>query len=200
MIRKLTDLIVAEITGLNFVDHIGGIVKDLEVNRDGTLNRYPNILNLTTLKHETFLPESKYKSVIFFEDNGVTTEGNDNRYNNYTANIRLIAWYNLPKINSAYTDGALLTQTLIYNIPDTLANSDYLTKIAIDVTGEVAKTKAIFGRYDFKEDKWQYLNYPYDYAGIDMIVKFSVPRNSSCFDAVVISPAGCTENDTDCVE
>lgn len=200
MIRKITDLIVAEITGLNFVDHIGGIVKDLEVTKDGKTNRYPNILNLTTLKHETFLPESKYKSVIFFEDNGVTSDTNDNRYNNYIANIRLVAWYNLPKINSTYTDGALLTQTLIYTIPDTLANSGYLTKIAIDISGEVAKTKGIFSRYDFKEDQWQYLNYPYDYAGIDLVVKFSIPRNSSCFDKVVISTEDCTENSTDCIE
>lgn len=200
MIRKLGDLIINEISGLSFVDHIGGIVKELEVTEEGTTNKYPNILNTTTLKHDVFLPETKYKSVIFLEDNGVTSTGNDNRYNNYEANIRLIAWYNLPKINSTYYDGALLTQTIIYTIPDTLANSDYLTKICIDIVGEVAKTKAIFGKYDFKEDKWQYLNYPYDYAAIDLKVKFSVPRNSSCFDAIVIDPQGCTENSTACVE
>lgn len=200
MIRKITDLIVNEISGLNFVDHIGGIVKELEINKNGEIKKYPNILNTTTLKHETFLPESQYKSVIFFEDNGVTSDNNDNRHNNYIANIRLIAWYNLPKINSTYYDGALLTQTLIYNIPDTLANNDYLTKINIDIVGEVAKSKSIFGKYDFKEDQWQYLNYPYDYAAIDLVVRFSVPRNASCFDAVVISPVGCTENSTECVE
>ena len=200
MIRKIADLIVAEISTLNFVDHIGGVVKDLEYTREGNINRYPNILNTTTLKHELFLPESKYKSVIFFEDNGITSTGNDNRYNNYEASLRLIAWYNLPKINKAYTDGALLTQALIYTIPDTIDNSNYLTKISVDIVGEVSKTKAIFGRYDFKEEQWQYLNYPFDYAGIDLRVKFSVPRNSSCFTPIVIDPEGCKTYSTDCNE
>ena len=199
MIRKIADLIVSEISGLNFVERITGVVKELEVNKEGVIGVYPTALNTSTLKHDIFMPESRYKSVIFFEDNGVTSEGNDNRYNNYTANLRLIAWYNLPLINSAYRDGALLTQTLIYTIPDTLANSDYLTKICVDITNEQTKGKGVFGRYTFPEDKWQYLNYPYDYAAIDIDVKFSVPRNATCFDAVVIDPASCVENSTECV-
>lgn len=200
MIRKIADLIVSEISGLNFVDRITGVVKELEINKTGEVKRVPNALNTTTKKHELYLPETDYKSVIFFEDNGVTSNGNDNRYNNYTANLRLVAWYNLPKINEAYTDGALLTQTLIYTIPDTLANSDYLVKICVDVVGEVAKSKAIFSRYDFKEDQWQYLNYPFDYAAIDLQVKFSVPRNSTCFDTVVIDAESCKTYSTDCNE
>jgi hypothetical protein len=195
MIRKVTDLIVAELSGLNFVDKIGGIVKELEVvsPNDGASDTkvYPVCGQDATGKHITFLPDTSKKSVIFFEDNGTNETGNDVRYNNYESSIRLIAWYNLMKINEDFTEGDLLTQTLIYNIPHTLPNSDYLTKIFIDFNGEVTKDKSIFGKYNFDEATWQYLNYPYDYAAIDLTVRYSIPRNASCFDSITIKPKTC---------
>lgn len=203
MIRKVTDLIVAELTGLNFVDRIGGIVKELEVVSpvDETANTkiYPVGGQDANGNHLTYLPDNKYKSVIFFEDNGTTCE-TDVRYNNYESSIRLIAWYNLPAINEDYVRGDLLTQTLIHNLPHTFANTDYLTKIFLDFNGEVAKDKSIFSKYSFDEATWQYLNYPYDYAAIDLTVKYSVPRNASCFDDIIINPKVCDTTSKTCIE
>lgn len=202
MIRKVTDLIVAELTGLNFVDRIGGIVKTLEVvspvSGVATTFNYPVGSQDANGNHITYLPDTSFKSVIFFEDNGTTAES-DVRYTNYQSSIRLIAWYNLPKINKAYTRGDLLTQTLIHNLPHTFANTDYLTKIYLDFSGEVAKDKSIFSKYSFNEETWQYLNYPFDYAAIDLTVSYSVSRNASCFDAIVIDPNTCDETLTNCI-
>ena len=69
MIRKVTDLIVAELTGLNFVDRIGGIVKELEVVSpiDETANTkiYPVGGQDANGNHITYTPDNKFKSVIF---------------------------------------------------------------------------------------------------------------------------------------
>ena len=51
MIRKIADLIVTELSGLNFVDHIGGVVKDLEINKTGDvkkISKHPEFDNSKT--------------------------------------------------------------------------------------------------------------------------------------------------------
>jgi len=181
---------------LNFIDRIGGIVRPIEITtkaKDNTteVKIYPGITNQTTEKHDLYMPDSSFKSVIYFEDGGIDLVIQDKRYINYTANLKLIAWYNLPKINEDYYTGDLLTQTIINNIPQSLANSDYLTKIYIEQIGEDVKSKDIFSGYNYNESEWQYLNYPFDYAAINMTIYFSVPRNVNCFDPIIINPKIC---------
>ena len=195
MIRKLADLIVDELSGLNFVNQIGGVVRPVEINKmvnnESDVKIYPAITNPTTKKHDLYIPDSSKKSIIYFEDNGIVSIDNDTRYTVYEANLRMICWYNLPQINEDYLTGDLLTQTLIANIPHELPNTDYLTKIFVEFTGEAAKDKSLFASYDYDEAEWQYLNYPYDYAALDFVIEFSVPRNIECFEEVTINPKVC---------
>lgn len=194
MITKIAELIKTEISTLEWVERIGGVVKSARINIAGEEKIFP--IDFKSLAdpcdssvYLDFVPDSSKMSIIYFEDQGLEVVNSGCSFTDCTASLRLVCWANLERINADYTDAITLKLDLIKNIPARLPNTDWVTKIFASFTSEETKTPAIFGAYTYDESMTQYLIYPYDYFALNYNVKFSFA--GSCFDDVVLNPKVC---------
>lgn len=200
MIVKVAEALKSQLednSDLPFVDKLGGLVKPLTFYNkveDGTEAKVmPVEVNALTRPCNTndynaFLPDTKYMSVIFFEDLGSEPKDEDTYYRYITSSLRIVCWYNLPKINADYTDGELLTMAILEAIPDRIANTSELFQIQTTFAGLTPNTEDVFDAYDLNEAEHQYRQYPYDTAGINFLVDYAIGRD--CV-SVLMNPKVC---------
>lgn len=197
MIVKVAEVLKSQLEELSFVDRLGGLVKPLTFynkTEDGTETKtIPVEVNALTRPcnnndYNAFLPDSKYMSVIFFQDQGSDLKSEDTYYRYITSSLRIACWFNLPKINADYTDCDLLVMAILEAIPDRIANTSELFQIQTTFSGLAANTEDIFSDYDLNEAEHQYKQYPYDTAGINFTVDYAIGRN--CID-ILTNPLIC---------
>ena len=196
MISKIADLMVDEISSLNFVERIGGVVKPItEQIKDGedmVDKIFPGVYREDTTcdqrRYQAMTPDTTVKSVIYFEGGEADVLDESRRYIDFAARLQLVCWCNLPKINQAYTDASLIMANIMKNMPKTLANTDYLTKMRIFYDG-YEKDEGIFDPYTYNEEEFQYLIFPFDWFVLNYNVFFSVAKD--CPDDVVLDPSTC---------
>ena len=200
MISSIVDKIVLELSGLNFVERIGGIVRTLSENisnKDGTGNVlktspiYPNKSKVVCSPNDylRMVPDSKYMSLIYFEELGTTIIQDTRNYIERAAIVRLIGWFNLPLINTSLTDAEALANIILREIPDRMNNFDPVSNIQISVTGQPIKDKNIFSKYSYDEVVRQYLIYPFDYFAIDLTIQYRTGK--SCILDIELNPDEC---------
>jgi len=196
MNQKIAELLRDSIDGLNFVERTAGLVRSLPIkipDEEGMVTKnVPVALNnedpCEPEDMMALVPDSSKKSIIFFEDGGITITGTDTRYIHCQSTLTMVAWFNLPMINPAYTDATLLMATLISTIPKYIANSDFITRIMVTPIGEMPKD-SVYSQYDLDLAENMYFAYPYDYAAFQFNIVFSVAK--SCLDKIVINPESC---------
>jgi hypothetical protein len=133
-------------------------------------------------------PDTTVKSVIYFEGSEAEAIGDNTRYIDFAARLQLVCWCNLPKINQSYTNANPVMANIIKNMPKTLANTDYLTKIRI-YFDNYEKDEGIFDPYTYDEGQFQYLIFPYDWFVLNYNVFFSVAKD--CPVDVTLDPSSC---------
>ena len=196
MTDKIAQLILNEISALNWVDKTAGVVKPLRVNTKGGVEKvYPVYLNDATLcdssTYTDLVPDSSKMSIIYFEDGGSDVIESGCKYTDMESSLKLVCWLNLKRINVAYTDAINIKLNLINNIPSRIANTDWVTKISVMFESEDPKSADIFSEYTYDEAEHQYLIYPYDFFALNYKVKYSVPMDSECLTDIVINPGVC---------
>lgn len=190
--------IVSTLSSINFVDRIGGIVIPLTVNKnigdgiDGkilpvALNSLKGTCNPS--RYESYNPDSTKKSVLYFENNGHTVLSDNMGFITKQLNVRLVAWFNLPKINSTLTDADDLKDIIISTMPEWIANVGNASGIRILLTGEEVRSPAIFSAYSYDEAEKQYLIYPFDYFALNYQITYRVGKG--CTDDIIINPSSC---------
>jgi len=198
MIHKIANLLRDEISTLNFVDIAVGIAKPTIVRipiDEGTVDKRVPVAYRDPVDacdpHGLFqlVPDTTKMSIHFFEDNGVDLTDENTYYYFAKASLRLVSWWNLPLINSAYTDASLLVANIISTIPQSLDNTDYLTQIQVRFAGMEPEGANIVSNYDFNEAENQFTTYPYQYTGLNYEIDFAFTKN--CVDAVILSPDIC---------
>jgi hypothetical protein len=199
MIRKIVKEILPYLSVLNFSETVAGCVTTLSVNRPAkdnkvVIKKYPVYINTNkdvcdNSDYIALVPNSDKKSIIYFEENGIRSKMINNNLIEITANVKLIFWCNLKRINSTFTDAELLKLNIIKAIPDTIANIFPYSFVRINYIGEDAKNVSIFSKYTYNEEEKQYLIYPFDYFALNYEILFQVGKN--CVEDIVISPAEC---------
>lgn len=201
MIRVIVDSILPYITPLIFTDTVAGCVTTISQNVPGLNNKiqvkkfpayYNDILDLCSnyKTYKDLIPNSKKKSILYFEESGVQGLSSDAHYNYIRANIKLIFWCNLKNINKLYIDSYLLKQAIIKSIPDVLPNiADRFSFIRATLKGEDKKDVAIFNKYSYNEEEKQYLIYPFDYFSLNYQIDFY--ENKYCEEQIVLNPETC---------
>lgn len=186
MTADIAAILRSYVDNLSFVDKIGGLVKPLALVRtDGekvvrkTIPIDCNVTHAQCIKgrYTDLVPDSRYKSVIYFEDAG-TSKLNDGRGDfSFQSNLKLVCWLNLKKLGKDNCSvSALAIASILDVIPNKYINSSPYTRILITCTGEDPKTPAIFSKYTYDENAIQYLMYPYDYFSLNFQVKYTIPR------------------------
>jgi hypothetical protein len=200
----IANIILGTIDHLPWLDKYAGMTRTVVQTQvgDGTkpVKKYfPVACNVTdsecvkqgTLKD--LVPDTKYKSILYFEDNGTQVLGSDARFINLRSTLRLVSWLNGKKLGY---DGCSISSIAVISILKEFAllfnpfNNGNFVNIKINAISEEVKSPNIFSKYSYDESTTQYLMHPFDYFALNIQVNFSVPFN--CVDDFeLLTPDPC---------
>jgi hypothetical protein len=173
---------------LPFADRMGGVVKavtfltgsdDKPIKKTIPVDCGVSQADCMTGKYQDLIPNSKYKSISYFEDGGVKLLSINERDYSFQSNLRLIFWLNLKKTGKTDCNVSALAVTNVLNkFPQTPFSSGIYSRMRIKVNQEIVKSAAIFSKYTYDEAVTQYLMYPFDYFALDITTDFLI--NKSC--------------------
>lgn len=204
MIYKIAELLRDQISDLNFIEVAAGLAKPVIDRTNATppdsesaemvdkiVPMAYNDLGIVCESGDLYVltPDTKKMSIVWWEDNGIELVNETTYYYHAVANLLCVGWWNLPRINSAYTDASLLVANIIAEIPERLTNVDYLSQMQVSFAGEVPNGAEILSKYTLDEAENQFATFPYAVTGINFTVDFAFGKN--CVDAVTLNPQVC---------
>lgn len=202
MNEKIASIIKAEIENLPFMGQVSGLVRPVRMQDVSSDNASVKVFPIScdvsereciSGKYTDLVPDSKYKSIHYFEDMGVTIAGQDQDTFSFEAKLRLVGWLNLKKLGKTDCSVShLAIAAILKAIRSKVFNSSPFTKISIRCTGIEPKSAAIFSKYTYSEEINQYLLFPFDYYALNFTVAFTVPY--ACIDQWVTSLPNNCEN------
>ena len=197
MNQAIANIIKESIEDLDFVDKIAGLVSTQYINIEGVTKSYPVACcvpdTCKTGDYNDLAPDSKYKSVIYFEDGGVSFVRAQGNFKYYQSRLRLVGWLNVKSILGEECDASQCTYSshaimdIIRLLPEFPQNIAPFAQVYMEVTSQAVRDKAIFSKYTYNELQTQYLMSPYDYFSLDITTTFGIclPGNqvyNSCDD------------------
>jgi len=199
MINTIVKNIIPYLEALNFSEVVGGIATTISQNKPIKDNKiivkkFPAYYNenKTTCNASDYIdlvPNSNKRSIIYFENNGIKISPINGNIIECVADVRLVCWANLKKINDTFINADILKLLVIQAMPSSLSNVLPYSFIRVQLTGEETKNVSIFSKYTYNEEEKQYLIYPFDYFALNYEISFYVGKN--CIDPILISPAVC---------
>lgn len=211
MNQAIASIIKGYVENLDFVDKIAGLVQTQYMTIEDTVKSYPVACcvpdDCKTGEYNDLAPDSRYKSVIYFEDRGVRFIRAQGNFKYYESNLRLVAWLNVKRILGDLCDASACTYSshaildIIRLLPEFPQNIAPFTQVYIEVTSQVIRDKSIFSKYTYNELQTQYLMSPYDYFALDINTTFGIclPGTdvyASC-DDIAVSVTDCVNGITD---
>lgn len=188
MNHDIANILNAYLLTLPFADRVAGVVKpvtfftgtsDKPIKKTIPVDCGVSQPDCISGKYTDLVPNSKYKSIIYWEDNGVSVDTQHNtRDFNFTSSLRLITWINLKKVGKTDCNVSSLAITNILNtIPTGYFNSGIYTRIRVTIGQEIIKSSAIFSKYTYDEATMQYLMFPFDYFALDITTNFTILKS-----------------------
>ena len=202
MNTDIANIVLEKISALNWVDKYAGLVRPIvmtQPNGAGVIKKtFPVSCSVSEQDcvsnnlYTDLVPNSKYNSVMYFEDGGVSVLGGDTRYIECRSTLSLIGWLNGKKLGH---DGCGLSAICVLTILKALRpyfspfNSGSYTGIKINAVSEDPKNPNIFTRYSYDESTNQFLMYPYDYFRLNLQITYKIAVN--CIDDLTILNPSC---------
>lgn len=191
MNQAIANIIRGHIEGLDFVDKISGMVAPLTFDIKGPDNStvqktFPIACCVSADDckegaYNELMPNSAYKTVIYFEDGGVSFNRHEGHWKYYTSKLKLVCWINVAKIlgdacneGTACTLSAHLIVEILRAIPEFPGHHAPFNHVYTEVLGQDIRNPSIFSAYTYDEKHSQYLMYPYDYFALDLQTTFAV--------------------------
>jgi len=192
MNNKIANILKDQIDDLTWIDKIAGLVQTANVrekNGDNISEKsYPiscSISEDACLKgaYQDLCPNSKKKSVLYFEDKGVSFDHQEGNRLFYKSSLRLVCWLNLQLIQGAAckkdvtgcgTSGDYVLE-VIKKFDYKPFNSGGFYGIVIHPPAQAERSVDIFSKYTYNETALQYLMAPYDYFALDFEISFFIP-------------------------
>lgn len=201
MNQAIANIIKGHIEDLDFVDKIAGLtaVTYFEIkDKDGNMvqKSFP-VACCTTANdckegaYNDLMPNSDYKTVIYFEDRGVSFTKKESHWKYYTSNLRLVCWINIEKITGAEcksevpcTYAAHIIAEIIRALPEFPENHSPFDFVYSEVVNQDIRSNAIFSAYTYDEKHSQYLMAPFDYFALDIQTQFAIClKGTDVYDA-----------------
>lgn len=138
------------------------------------------------------IPNSKNRSILYFEEFGLTVGPKVHSQTTYVSQLRLVVWLNRKNlVGDAYTD---ISGRCMAAIVDRLAgqnpeNVDIFTRLTIEVSKVLPQDSGVFARYTYNETDRQYLRPPFEFFAIDFTCKFQV--RADCMESINWNIAVC---------
>lgn len=203
MIEPIANILVDILEVLPVVDRITGIVQPIIIKNTDLTSKYPDIKSTQknilvpgaisiVPSYEIYLPDSRFKSILFFEvSNEVKLLVHNTRYNQYECDLDLCVWFNYKKLNMIKTKADFMN-IIMKAIPDTLPNNGLYTRIYIELTDFINDSKQVYDKYNLDETIDQYLMWPYDGFKIRFKINFTL-ANICITDINNTNPAKCSK-------
>lgn len=191
MISDIGVILKSYLTPLTFIDKLAGVVRIVTKSETDSSNRvarksFPvdcDVTNDDCLngRYTDLVPNSKYLSVAYFEDEGIRPIGQDIRDFTFEASLKFICWLNLKKLGKTNCSNSALAYLNILKVFPTsyfnqTVNAVPYSRILITPDGQDIKSPQIFSKYSYDEEKTQFLMYPYDYFSMSINVRFSISK------------------------
>jgi hypothetical protein len=204
MNQAIANIIKGHIEGLDFVDKIAGLVAPLTFEiKDKDNNMITKTFPIACCvsaddckegAYNELMPDSKYKTVIYFEDGGVTFDRYTGNHKYYKSSLRLVCWINIEKIMASgickseipCTYAAHLIAEIIKILPRFPENHSPFDFVYSEVIGQIVRSPSIFGAYTYDEKHSQYLMSPYDYFALTIDTSFAL-----CLDSDTTDDSSC---------
>lgn len=191
MNQAIANIIREYIDELSFIDKIAGLVSTQYMtvtNENGVKvqKSYPVACCVSADDckegaYNDLTPNSDYKTVLYFEDGGVSFVRAQGNFRYYQSRLRLVCWINVAKLNEdpCHTDIPCTASTniiieLIRAIPDFPFNYPPFMQVRFEVTNQLIRSNSIFSAYTYNEVQNQYLMAPYDYFALDINTTFAI--------------------------
>lgn len=205
MNQAIADIIKSHIEGLDFVDKIAGLTRvltfdivttDSEGKRVPVQKSFPVACCVTADDckngaYNDLMPNSQYKTVIYFEDMGITFVKSEGNFKYYTSQLRLVCWINIQKILnlSCKTDipctyAARIITQIIRALPQFPLSHSPFEKFYSEIINQEVSSPSIFSQYTYDEKHAQFLFSPFDYFALDITTSFAIClRGNDVFDS-----------------
>jgi hypothetical protein len=197
MQKELANILRDKVRTLPFADLAMGIgqtveVKELDSNNEVPIRRRFPVGYDEAIKDEAgrvkeinLFPDQSRKSIIFFEDYGVTSIPGIRGAHGFSSSLRLLSWMNRAKlVASGYAEISARCQSAIVGLlcHQQPQNVSPFIRLKVELTRIPPQDAALFGRYTFDETVRQYLRPPFEFFGIDLTSTFYV--SDRCLDEI----------------
>jgi hypothetical protein len=206
MNKQLALILLDKLKDASYLDRTSGIVQVITrvTEGDGGIRVEKKLPFTSFATYEDYgnaeklmVPDSRFKSCLYFEDNGVIQQNASAvrgvRGATYESRIRIVCWLNTLIISGA--PDMLLSAKVMADIVKRLTqtphfNSEPFININTSIATIPAQDDRIFSQYDYDATRTQYLMSPFDFFAIDLLVNYQIP--DACLNSFVVV------NKTDC--
>lgn len=191
MNQGIANIIKSNIEDLDFVDKIAGLTSPAlmtikDENGNEVIKRFPiacctSVEDCKQGSYNDLCPDSRYKSVIYFEDGGVSFVRYEGNFRHYQSTLRLVCWLNVAMIQgdccsdgiSCTLSSKVITQ-IIRALPKHPEHHSPFINVYSEITDQLIRSSSIFNQYTYNEKQTQYLLYPYDYFALNIRTTFAI--------------------------
>lgn len=195
MNSKIANIIVGYIHDLTWIDKLAGLTQIAQVKQNDVIKRFPISCDMAFEDacrsgcYDELMPNSKYRSVVFFEDVSFTFVRQEGEKLYYESRLRLVAWLNYKLLGEGGCGSAGdYIISIIKALPALPQNVGDMLKLSVTVTSQAQRSSGVFGKYTFDEKTSQYLMIPYDFFGLDLRTSFFIIP-----ECIEPAPGGCIE-------
>lgn len=204
MNKELAKVLKTRLLNLPFVDVMAGLAQtvtrdDQDSETAGKITtRFPvsydtnQPVDCLGGPEKLLIPDSNRKSIIYFEDFGITEAQGRTGRSEYTSSIRLVCWMNRALlVGDIYKEVsgpamAIIIEKLKFENP---INFGMFQGLRCQVSRIPPQEAGVFGRYTYTEQQRQYLRPPFEFFAIDFVCKFYVSPN--CIDQIQWTQKTC---------
>ena len=170
----------------DFVDKIAGLVQTVTISIDDVKKSFPVACTFTAEDckngvYNDLALDSKYKTIIYFEDGGVTHNGSQGNFVCYTSRLRLVCWINTLKYKADWcgsgvpcTVSAEIIKKILCCLPTFPEEITPYVRVMPVIVSEEIRSNSIFSKYSYNELQTQYLMYPYDFFALNIETDFCI--------------------------
>jgi len=205
MNQAIASIIKGRIEDMDWVDKIAGLtavtyfeIKDREGNLVQKAVPVACCVTADDCKEGAYndlMPDSRYKTVAYFEDRGVTFQRSESNWKYYTSNLRFVCWINIEKLTDSgvckgeapCTYVAHIIADIIRHLPEFPIHSSPFSHVYSEVTNQEIRSNSIFAAYTYDEKHAQYLLAPYDYFALDITTNFAI-----CLKGTEVYDSNCS--------
>lgn len=210
MNKQIALILLDKIVNAPYLDRASGIVQVLnktEVVDDSGFKITKAIPYTSFATYEQcgkpeniMIPNSNFKSCLYFEDNGVIPRGRKRNSSLFESRLRLVVWLNTQKITGVYDP--LLAGKVMADMVQKLTSVNHFSgdsfciDMTVIITAILPQDVNIFSRYSYKDSEKPFLMMPYDFFAMDLSTSFMIP--DYCFNQIVtVDTELCPPSDAD---